>query len=371
MKPVKKITSALTTAALLTGLAVNFTACTRQSPVSPQPDNAQKKSLNIVKLGKSGSLHSLNKKVEKKKTIKKEKGGQIVLLPGTNEELLKLVHQQPPMRSAALKRRLLHGSPLSAVVLIDAINRRKPMKSKHLQKVLLANTPLNPTVLIKAIARKRAMTKKHLNKVLAANFPLRTSVLKALLDAKRLRSRDLKRILIKSAPLKQTILDQIRSQSVGLRRNHLNKVLRAQKIKKDKIKDEYKMNLGQIGVKIKFKVMPASITEDLEITISTDDEELAGNIFLTFGPHGTDFNPPAILDIEVSGLDLSGWGDDDDDDDDDDDGHHDHGINIFYINEGDWEVMKSEKIIVKKNEGYLKIKGAELPHFSRYAIGAE
>jgi hypothetical protein len=360
MNPAKKITSALTTAALLTWLAVNFSACTRQSPVSPQPDNAQKKSLNIVKLGKSGSLHSLNKKVEKKKTITKEKGGQIVLLPGTNEELLKLVHQQPPMPSAALKRRLLDGSPLSAVILIDAIKRRKPMKSKHLQEVLLANTPLNPTVLIKAIARKKAMTKKHLNKVLVANSPLRTSVLKALLDAKRLRSRDLKRLLIKSSPLKQTILDQITSQSVGLRRNHLNKVLQAQKIKKDKIKDEYKMNLGQIGVKIKFKVMPGSVTEDLEISISTDDEELAGNIFLAFGPHGTDFNPPAILDIEVSGLDLSGWSDD-----------KNHAINIFYVSEGDWEVMKSKKIIVKKNEGYLKIKGAELPHFSRYAIGAE
>lgn len=359
MKPVKKIASALTIAALLTGLAVNFTACTRQSPVSPQPDNAQKKSLNIVKLGKSGSLHSLNKKVEKKKTIKKETGGQIVLLPGTNEELWKLVHQQPPMHSVALKRRLLDGSPLSAVVLIDAIKRRKPMKSKHLQEVLLANTPLNPTVLIKAI-RKNALTKIHLNKVLLANFPLRTCVLKALLKAKRLRSIDLKRLLIKSSPLKQTILNQITSQTVGLKRSHLNKVLQAQKIKKDKIKDEYKMNLGQIGVKIKFEVMPASITEDLEITISTDDEELAGNIFLTFGPHGTDFNPPAILDIEVSGLDLSGWSAD-----------KNHGINIFYINEGDWEVMKSEKITVKKNEGYLKIKGAELPHFSRYAIGAE
>ncbi len=356
----KKITSALTTAALLTGLAVNFSACTRQSPVSPKPDNAQKKSLNIVKLGKSGSLHSLNKKVEKKKTIKKEKGGQIVLLPGTNEELWKLVRQQPPMPSAALKRRLLDGSPLSAVILIDAIKRRKPMKSKHLQEVLLANTPLNPTVLIKAIARKKAITTRDLKKVLAANFPLRTSVLKALLNAKRLRSTDLKRLLIKSSPLKQTILDQITSQSVGLRRSHLNKVLQAQKIKRDKIKDEYKMNLGQIGVKVKFKVMPASITEDLEITISTDDEELAGNIFLTFGPHGTDFNPPAILDIEVSGLDLSGWS------------HgKNHGINIFYVNDGDWEVMKTEKITIKKNEGYLKIKGAELPHFSRYAIGAE
>ncbi len=360
MKVVKKIVKTLTAAALLTGLTINFNACTEQSPLSSQPDNAQKKSLNIVKLGKSGSLHSLNKKVEKKKTIKKETGGQIVLLPGTNEELLKLVHQQPPMRSAALKRRLLDGSPLSAVILIDAIKRRKPMKSKHLQEVLLANTPLNPTVLIKAIARKKALTKKHLNKVLLANSPLRTSVLKALLKAKRLRSIDLKRLLIKSSPLKQTILNQITSQSVGLKRSHLNKVLQAQKIKKDKIKDEYKMNLGQIGVKIKFEVMPASITEDLEISISTDDEELAGNIFLTFGPHGTDFNPPAILDIEVSGLDLSGWSD-----------HKNHGINIFYVNDGDWEVMKSEKITIKKNEGYLKIKGAELPHFSRYAIGSE
>ncbi len=132
MKNLKNKLKALTTAALLTTLAMNFNACSEQSPVSPQDGGAQKKGLNIVKLGKSAAPMSLHKKVEKKKHIKKETGGQIILLPGSDEELLRMIYQRPPVRSVHLKRSLLDGSPLSAVVLIEAINRKKPMTSRHL-----------------------------------------------------------------------------------------------------------------------------------------------------------------------------------------------------------------------------------------------
>jgi hypothetical protein len=372
MNGIKRATKSFATAALLLGLVINFNACSKTSPLSPQNSDSQR-NLSILKLGNSAAPMSLLKKSDKKKKIKKETGGEIVLMPGTDEELLALIYQRPPVSSGQLKSSLLAGSPLSAVILTEAINRRRPMRSKHLNEVLLANSPLNPTVLINAIESKRALTRRDLKKLLLENSPLRTSVLDALLSSKRLRSRDLKDVLIASSPLTQSILDKVTSRSSGLRRSDLKKVLNAQNIVTDRtVATEYKKNLGQLGVKIEFKVLPESITEDIEISISTDDEQLAGNIFLTFGPDGTTIDPPAVLDVEVSGLDLSNL-QGDDDDDDDDDNHYRYGINIFYVNpdSDDWEVMESDKITVKKNQGYIKIKGAQLPHFSRYAIGME
>ena len=71
------------------------------------------------------------------------------------------------------------------------------------------------------------------------------------------------------------------------------------------------------------------------------------------------FNPPAIIDITASGVDLSGV--------------DPASVNIYYDNQetGQWEVMESDQIVVNQNEGRIEIVGAKLPHFSRYSIGAE
>ena len=54
MKPVKKIVKTLTAAALLTGLTINFNACTEQSPLSSQTEN----SVSVLAKGKPGGQES-------------------------------------------------------------------------------------------------------------------------------------------------------------------------------------------------------------------------------------------------------------------------------------------------------------------------
>ena len=60
MKPVKRITSALTTAALLTGLAVNFNACTEQTPFAPAENDADASITTLAKKGGKGSGNTDN-----------------------------------------------------------------------------------------------------------------------------------------------------------------------------------------------------------------------------------------------------------------------------------------------------------------------
>ena len=49
------------------------------------------------------------------------------------------------------------------------------------------------------------------------------------------------------------------------------------------------MNVGSAGVTVNFRVLPGAVAADVNISISTDDEQLSGDVFLTFGPHGTNF----------------------------------------------------------------------------------
>jgi len=69
MKPVKKIVKTLTVAALLTGLAINFNACSEQSPLNPEVSETGFKMLK-------SKNPSLNKVFQKTKKIGHE-GGKI------------------------------------------------------------------------------------------------------------------------------------------------------------------------------------------------------------------------------------------------------------------------------------------------------
>jgi len=121
----------------------------------------------------------------------------------------------------------------------------------------------------------------------------------------------------------------------------------------------YEHNNGNVNVKITLKVFKGSISQDAELMMSLDDQELLGNVDVTFSPHGITFSRPARLDIEAKNLDLSGVNPDD--------------INIYYDNPetGQWEVMQSYAVIVNEANGYIKVIDAKLPHFSRYAMMAE
>ncbi len=121
----------------------------------------------------------------------------------------------------------------------------------------------------------------------------------------------------------------------------------------------YEHNNGDVEVKVTLKVFAETISQDSELALSLDDQEISGNVALSFSPHGVTFSSPALLNIEAKNLDLSGVNPAD--------------INIYYDNQetGQWEVMESDKVIVKVNDGYVKIINGQLPHFSRYAIGME
>ncbi len=121
----------------------------------------------------------------------------------------------------------------------------------------------------------------------------------------------------------------------------------------------YEHNNGNVNVKMTLKVFNGTISQDAELMMSLDDQGLLGNVDVSFSPHGITFSSPARLDIEAKNLDLSGINPDD--------------INIYYDNPetGQWEVMQSYAVIVNEANGYVKVIDAKLPHFSRYAIGAE
>ena len=121
----------------------------------------------------------------------------------------------------------------------------------------------------------------------------------------------------------------------------------------------YEHHNGNVEVLMTLKVFAGTISRDAHLIMRLDDRELEGNVDVRFRPHGITFSSPALLNIEAKNLDLSGVNPDD--------------INIYYYNPetGQWEVMQSYAVIVNEVNGYVKVVDGQLPHFSRYAIGAE
>lgn len=65
-------------------------------------------------------------------------------------------------------------------------------------------------------------------------------------------------------------------------------------------------------VKVEVKIFPGALDEDTQITISLlNPAYVMVNVELEFGVHGTQFNIPAEVSLDVEGLDLSGDGDGD------------------------------------------------------------
>ncbi len=76
MKKFRNTLASLTAAVLLTGLALNFNACTEQSPLSTQTEVSE---INILEFAKTGSSPSLKKVTETSKFIKANRGGTLYL----------------------------------------------------------------------------------------------------------------------------------------------------------------------------------------------------------------------------------------------------------------------------------------------------
>ena len=77
---------------------------------------------------------------------------------------------------------------------------------------------------------------------------------------------------------------------------------------------------------------------------------------MEFGPHGTTFLMPVLLNITAVGLDLSEA--------------NEETLDLYYDNPdtGQWEKVERENVIITKSTGTLQIVNARIPHFSRYAV---
>lgn len=103
-------------------------------------------------------------------------------------------------------------------------------------------------------------------------------------------------------------------------------------------------------------VVPAgAIDYSKPISMTFDDYNCTS---IVFGPHGTQFSTPAVLNVEAKYFDLTGF--------------DPNVLKFYYVNDnGVWEEYPYYEITVDASTGTIKITGAVIPHFSRYAIGMD
>lgn len=279
---------------------------------------------NLTFITQSKATTSLKKLVTDEEMIDRTQGGELEITSGQDFELIEMIEKTPnQLRTYELGQALLNATPLSAKVLESLCENTNIQNDYWIFKVLLHNCPLRKNVL---------------DKIIEKNFITN--------------SNSLKEILVASSPLPKSVLNLI--CCIGLEHSDKELVLAAQVGQRF---DEYQYNNAGGGLEINLKIPPYSIYTNTYISMSTNDEYLMGDVYLTFGPHGTKFNPPALLNFKASGLNLSGI--------------DPELVDIYYDNPltGLWELMPSESITVDAVAGYIEVINAEFPHFSRYAIG--
>ncbi len=123
---------------------------------------------------------------------------------------------------------------------------------------------------------------------------------------------------------------------------------------------ELELNYDEdIDIEVSFKIPKYSINQDATLILNIDTDNFVGTFDVNFYPHGITFSNDAILNVEAEDLDLTGI--------------DPNSVKIYYDNSetGAWEEMTCDSIIVKVNEGKINVINAQIPHFSRYAIGTE
>ena len=120
------------------------------------------------------------------------------------------------------------------------------------------------------------------------------------------------------------------------------------------IEDDYKtVDYETVSsLKVNLDVMGCCLREDIELSMTLDGQ----CVDMEFGPHGTTFLTPVLLNITAVGLDLREV--------------NEETLALYYDNPEtrQWEKVVNEGIEILKSSGYLRVLNAELPHFSRYAV---
>jgi hypothetical protein len=120
----------------------------------------------------------------------------------------------------------------------------------------------------------------------------------------------------------------------------------------------YKGKTGKVDVNVTLKIPAGALPNDQVLTMSVDEQTLSGFVDLTFGPHGTMFLTPALLNINATGLDLSSV-------------PPNAKVQLYYYNPttNTYELMVVKNVFIDLKNGAIKCQDGQLPHFSRYAFG--
>ena len=121
------------------------------------------------------------------------------------------------------------------------------------------------------------------------------------------------------------------------------------------IVDEDSLDIVGFGKKAGFivslTVLPHSVKDTTELSLRMDKKSFD----MEFGPSGTVFAKPALLNIIAVNLKLKKV--------------NLETLAIYYDNPetGQWQKIDSENVVVDKEHGFLRIRNAQITHFSRYA----
>ncbi|MCH8954836.1 hypothetical protein IIA28_05880 [candidate division KSB1 bacterium] len=121
------------------------------------------------------------------------------------------------------------------------------------------------------------------------------------------------------------------------------------------IVDEDSLDIVGFGKKagfiISLTVLPHSVKDTTELSLRMDKKSFD----MEFGPPGTVFANPALLNIIAVNLKLKKV--------------NLETLGIYYDNPetGQWQKIASENVVVDKEHGFLRIRNTQITHFSRYA----
>ena len=148
-------------------------------------------------------------------------------------------------------------------------------------------------------------------------------------------------------------------QFIGFNENHrssLNKVYTVEEYVTKKRGG--KLEISTIDAYFSLDIPSKSIDFDKVVSMTYDDQNFLGFTDVVFGPHGTQFSKPALLNVSLQNMDLTGI--------------NPNKVSLYYVNDnGQWEKMVVESITVEPVTGTVIVLNAQIPHFSRYAVASE
>ncbi|MGA9120581.1 MAG: hypothetical protein WB699_14550 [Bacteroidota bacterium] len=117
--------------------------------------------------------------------------------------------------------------------------------------------------------------------------------------------------------------------------------------------DPAKDKLSTVSFKLRIPAGAVSSPKTISITVDKNAPEISAE----FGPSGTVFLTPALLDVQVTGLDLSAFSATD-------------RIDLWYVNASGWVgTMQYDKFKFDITRGTFAVSDLRIPHFSRYCFG--